>query len=55
MASFSSLRWSDRVSGPPTPGSGVERLILTLKAQDASAPALLAPQVQVSYNPVMVR
>lgn len=42
------------LGGPPTPGigfgSGVERLILTLKAQDAQAPALPAPQVQVSYT-----
>lgn len=41
------------LGGPPTPGigfgSGVERLILTLKAQGAQPPALPSPAVQVSY------
>ncbi len=42
------------LGGPPTPGigfgSGVERLILTLKAQGAQPPALPSPAVQVSYT-----
>ncbi len=42
------------LGGPPTPGigfgSGVERLILTLKAQGALPPALPRPAVQVSYT-----
>jgi histidyl-tRNA synthetase len=42
------------LGGPPTPGigfgSGVERLILTLKAQGAQPPALPSPSVQVSYT-----
>jgi histidyl-tRNA synthetase len=42
------------LGGPPTPGigfgSGVERLILTLKAQGAQPPALPSPTVQVSYT-----
>ena len=41
------------LGGPPTPGigfgSGIERLILTLKAQGATAPPLPRPAVQVSY------
>ncbi|HSN78667.1 MAG TPA: histidine--tRNA ligase, partial [Anaerolineae bacterium] len=41
------------LGGPPTPGigfgSGVERLILTLKAQGAAPPALPGPAVQVCY------
>ncbi len=43
----------EELGGPPTPGigfgSGVERLLLTLKAQGVTPPALPAPQVQVSY------
>ncbi len=42
------------LGGPPTPGigfgSGVERLILTLKTQGAQPPALPSPAVQVSYT-----
>jgi histidyl-tRNA synthetase len=42
------------LGGPPTPGigfgSGIERLILTLKAQGAQPPALPGPAVQVSYT-----
>lgn len=42
------------LGGPPTPGigfgSGVERLILTLKAQGATAPSLPSPAVQVCYT-----
>ena len=42
------------LGGPPTPGigfgSGVERLILTLKAQGAQPPVLPRPIVQVSYT-----
>ena len=42
------------LGGPPTPGigfgSGVERLILTLKTQGAQPPALPSPSVQVSYT-----
>ncbi len=42
------------LGGPPTPGigfgSGVERLILTLKTQGAQPPALPSPTVQVSYT-----
>ena len=42
------------LGGPPTPGigfgSGVERLILTLKAQGAQPPALPQPSVQVCYT-----
>jgi histidyl-tRNA synthetase len=41
------------LGGPPTPGigfgGGVERLILTLKAQGAQPPALPGPAVQVCY------
>lgn len=41
------------LGGPPTPGigfgSGIERLILTLKAQGVVPPPLPRPQVQVSY------
>lgn len=41
------------LGGPPTPGigfgSGIERLILSLKAQGLVPPALTAPKVQVSY------
>ncbi len=42
------------LGGPPTPGigfgSGVERLILTLKAQGVPPPPLPGPRVQVSYT-----
>lgn len=41
------------LGGPPTPGigfgSGIERLILTLKAQGVVAPAVPGPAVQVAY------
>ena len=41
------------LGGPPTPGigfgSGIERLILTLKAQGVQPPAIPGPLVQVSY------
>jgi histidyl-tRNA synthetase len=41
------------LGGPPTPGigfgSGMERLILTLKAQGVTPPPVDAPRVQVSY------
>jgi histidyl-tRNA synthetase len=41
------------LGGPSTPGigfgSGIERLILTLKAQGVTPPAVDRPQVQVSY------
>jgi histidyl-tRNA synthetase len=41
------------LGGPPTPGigfgSGVERLIATLKEQQVQPPALLKPTVQVSF------
>ncbi len=43
----------EQLGGPPTPGigfgSGIERLILTLKAQGVTPPAIDRPQVQVSY------
>ena len=42
------------LGGPPTPGigfgSGIERLILTLKAQGVLPPLLPGPEVQVSYT-----
>ena len=42
------------LGGPPTPGigfgSGIERQILTLKAQGIIPPPVPAPQVQVSYT-----
>lgn len=42
------------LGGPPTPGigfgSGIERLILTLKAQGVLPPLLSSPEVQVSYT-----
>ncbi len=42
------------LGGPPTPGigfgSGIERLILTLKAQGVLPPLLSGPEVQVSYT-----
>lgn len=42
------------LGGPPTPGigfgSGIERLILTLKAQGVIPPLLSGPEVQVSYT-----
>jgi histidyl-tRNA synthetase len=41
------------LGGPPTPGigfgSGIERLILTLKAQGVVPPPVARPEVQVSY------
>jgi histidyl-tRNA synthetase len=41
------------LGGPPTPGigfgSGIERLILTLKAQGVVPPPIATPQVQVSF------